>query len=439
MNVKKGIAVLTAVFTVFSAVGTVFASDSESESFQWAELMEKDNPEFVSGVYPQLEEYNDFDEVLAIIKTNMGDISVRLFPDKAPKAVENFIIHAKDGYYDGVTFHRVINDFVIQGGDPDGSGMGGESIWGENFENEVSMYLRNFRGALCMANAGPNTNGSQFYIVQNTKLDESSKNELEGYLDHQEDYLDFDGGIKVKDVYPKEVVEEYIKNGGCPYLDFKYTVFGQVNGGMEVVDAIANAETDNNDKPVSDIVIETIEIEDPIVDGSIVGGYDRSIIDLGKIMECVGKSVLFFTEENFFVDKWESKKFFDDTNKNIKAYVKDGTAFVPLRAIFETFGAQVTWNINENSAEIYLDGKSVSFTIGENVMKADENEVLLPAPAEVNQGRVFVPLRAVAEALDKKVYYENNFIGIFENDCRLLDGEFSYIRTIIEYRLEALS
>ena len=110
-------------------------------------------------------------EEIAIIKTNHGDIKVRFFPEAAPKAVENFITHGKNGYYDGVTFHRVINDFMIQSGDPDGTGAGGESIWGEFFEDEFHQEYHNFRGALSMAKQPqPDTNGSQFFIVQGKKI-----------------------------------------------------------------------------------------------------------------------------------------------------------------------------------------------------------------------------------------------------------------------------
>ena len=111
-------------------------------------------------------------DTVATIKTNKGDIKVVLFPDAAPKAVENFTTHADNGYYDGVIFHRVIPDFMIQGGDPLGKGIGGESIWGRPFKDEFSRDYHNLRGALCMANAGPNTNGSQFFIVQAPSVDE---------------------------------------------------------------------------------------------------------------------------------------------------------------------------------------------------------------------------------------------------------------------------
>lgn len=186
-------------------------------------------------------------EQIAVMHTNMGDISLRLFPEKAPKAVENFVTHAKNGYYNGLIFHRVINDFMIQGGDPTGTGCGGESIWGTNFEDEFDISLRNFRGALSMANAGPGTNGSQFFIVQ--------CNSVHPNLIEQMKQLANRG-------FPAEVTEAYTANGGTPHLDFRHTVFGQVFSGMDVVDAIAAVKTGAQDKPVNDVIIESIDVLD---------------------------------------------------------------------------------------------------------------------------------------------------------------------------------
>lgn len=185
-------------------------------------------------------------ETVATMKTSMGDIKIRLFPEAAPKTVENFTTHAKNGYYDDLIFHRVINDFMIQGGDPTGTGCGGESIWGSTFEDEFCTDLHNLRGALSMANAGPGTNGSQFFIVQ---ADEVSRDLVE-----QMEQLSDRG-------FPTETVENYKAVGGTPWLDYKHTVFGQVFEGMDVVDAIANVKTARGDKPVEDVVINTIEIE----------------------------------------------------------------------------------------------------------------------------------------------------------------------------------
>lgn len=186
-------------------------------------------------------------EKIAVMKTNMGDIKIRLFPEVAPKAVENFINHSENGYYDGLIFHRVINDFMIQGGDPTGTGRGGESIYGHSFEDEFDLSARNYRGALSMANAGPNTNGSQFFIVQAKNVDGGLISQMEELADRG---------------FPEAVTENYKKVGGTPWLDFKHTVFGQVFEGMEVVDAIAAVKVGAQDKPVHDVIIEKITFEE---------------------------------------------------------------------------------------------------------------------------------------------------------------------------------
>jgi cyclophilin family peptidyl-prolyl cis-trans isomerase len=147
----------------------------------------------------------------ATLQTNSGPIEVELFDGDAPKTVENFRKLAGDGFYDGVIFHRVIPDFMIQGGDPTGTGSGGP---GYSFEDEFNDHPV-ARGALAMANAGPNTNGSQFFIVT---------------------------------------------ADACPWLDGKHTVFGQVTEGMDVVDAISQVETGAADKPLEDVVIERIDL-----------------------------------------------------------------------------------------------------------------------------------------------------------------------------------
>lgn len=185
-------------------------------------------------------------EKIAVMQTNMGNIKIRLFPEVAPKAVENFISHAENGYYDGLIFHRVINDFMIQGGDPTGTGRGGESIYGHSFEDEFDLSARNYRGALSMANAGPNTNGSQFFIVQAKNVDDGLISQMTELADRG---------------FPEEVTEKYKKIGGTPWLDFKHTVFGQVFEGMDVVDNIAQVKVGPQDKPVNDVIIEKIVFE----------------------------------------------------------------------------------------------------------------------------------------------------------------------------------
>lgn len=187
-------------------------------------------------------------ERIAIISTNHGDIKVRLFEDTAPKAVENFKTHASNGYYDNLIFHRIIKDFMIQGGDPDGTGRGGKSIWGRPFEDECSVNLRHFYGALSMANSGPNTNGSQFFIVQGAPVGNDILSQMKN--------IGKDGG------FPDDVVEAYSENGGAYWLDGKHTVFGQVFEGMDVVEEIANVKTGAQDKPVEDVIIQTIILDE---------------------------------------------------------------------------------------------------------------------------------------------------------------------------------
>jgi cyclophilin family peptidyl-prolyl cis-trans isomerase len=155
--------------------------------------------------------------LVATIKTNMGDIEIKLFEKQTPKTVENFVGLAKKGYYNGVIFHRVIDKFMIQGGDPTGTGRGGQSIWGKSFEDEiVPSLVFDKPGYLAMANAGPNTNGSQFFIT----------------------------------VVP------------TPWLNGHHTIFGEVIDGMDVVYAISKVQTSKpGDKPLKDVVIDDVIIE----------------------------------------------------------------------------------------------------------------------------------------------------------------------------------
>ena len=192
--------------------------------------------------FPQLNEVNEKNP-LVTVHTNQGDFTLELFPEVAPKTVENFVTHAKNGYYDGVIFHRVIEDFMIQGGDPTGTGMGGESIYGRTFEDEFSREAFNLYGTLSMANAGPNTNGSQFFIVTAKQVPAQMLKQLK------------DGG------WPEEIVEEYAKVGGTPWLDHRHTVFGRVVEGMDVVRKIEGVERNAQDCPLEDVVIESMDVK----------------------------------------------------------------------------------------------------------------------------------------------------------------------------------
>ena len=192
--------------------------------------------------FPQLNEVNEKNP-LVTVHTNQGDFTLELFPEVAPKTVENFVTHAKNGYYDGIIFHRVIEDFMIQGGDPTGTGMGGESIYGRTFEDEFSREAFNLYGTLSMANAGPNTNGSQFFIVTAKQVPAQMLKQLK------------DGG------WPEEIVEEYAKVGGTPWLDHRHTVFGRVVEGMDVVLKIEGVERNAQDRPLEDVVIESMDVK----------------------------------------------------------------------------------------------------------------------------------------------------------------------------------
>ncbi len=237
-------------------------------------------------------------EEVVVLETSMGDIVLRLFPESAPKTVENFTTHVKNGYYDGLTFHRVMNEFMIQGGDPKGNGTGGESIWGEPFEDEFNANLLNLRGSVAMANSGPNTNGSQFFInqkktattkdsipfstyfsqfvgnVQNIQYLTSVYNQnlngekseyatVEDFIaNYIADYLASDDALRMDPRrVPDAVWELYRRHGGNIELDGAWksqrghTVFAQVVIGIQVVDKIAEVETDSNNKPKTSVVI----------------------------------------------------------------------------------------------------------------------------------------------------------------------------------------
>ena len=242
----------------------------------------------------ELVQFGDYTNLpKATLHTTMGDIEIALFPEYAPKTVENFLTHAQNGYYDGIIFHRVINDFMIQGGDPNGTGMGGESIWGAPFKDELSPQLYNFRGAVSMANSGVDTNGSQFFIVQNKSAETSqltemlyqnrvqnnigrvqnevnamiqsgkSEAEVNEYISAENEKIQETISAGIPEYYAemlKPVAAKYKEVGGTPHLDNRHAVFGQVISGMDVVDAIAAAKHDNNDKPLEDIVINSITV-----------------------------------------------------------------------------------------------------------------------------------------------------------------------------------
>lgn len=200
-----------------------------------------------SDSFSQFDPPQEGDEIAVMKVKDYGIIKIRFFPKQAPKAVENFTGLAKKGYYDGIIFHRVIEDFMIQGGDPTGTGSGGASLWGTDFEDEFDDSLHNFTGALSMANTGlPSSNSSQFFIVQTSPRVEN-------------DFLGLDN-TKFSD----EVKQKYMEVGGAPWLDNKHTVFGQVFEGMDVVKKISQVKTSDSsagNKPLKDVVIESVTIQ----------------------------------------------------------------------------------------------------------------------------------------------------------------------------------
>ncbi len=245
MRIRK-FAAIAALFLLFMMAGCTSKTapgqeDKTQNPTGTPEPTETDQLQYIAGYQLRQPEAGD---TIAILKTSMGDIKILLFPNEAPKTVENFVTHAKNGYYDNLTFHRVIDDFIIQGGDPKGDGTGGESIWGEPFEDEFSLNMLHYRGALSMANSGEDTNGSQFFIVQRKQI-----------TDGEVDALRAAG-------YPEDLISLYKEHGGTPGLNFLHSVFGQVYKGMDVVDRIAAVETDAEDKPLKNVIIQTIEIQE---------------------------------------------------------------------------------------------------------------------------------------------------------------------------------
>lgn len=220
---------------------TASTNDESSLTSDSAETSEskEEKVDFSKLALPQLSNEVAENETELEIVTSMGSIKVKLFPELAPKAVENFVKHSKGGYYNGTPFHRVINEFMIQGGDPQGNGTGGESIWGKPFGVEKTPELYHIRGALAMAKTNdPISIGSQFYIVQNDQ-DQSSQ-------------------VSADDM-PEKIVEAY-KKGGTPFLDGQYTVFGQVIEGMDIVDKIAALPVGANDKPNEEVTVQQINV-----------------------------------------------------------------------------------------------------------------------------------------------------------------------------------
>ena len=242
MNFKKNFKKITALAAVMAmalsmaACGADNAADNTDTAAESTSAAENaaETAEILNFIPPEKGE-----KIAVMTVKDYGEIKIKLFPEAASKGVENFIGLADMNYYDELIFHRVIPHFMDQGGDPQGTGMGGQSMWGGSFDGGIPEGLYHFSGAIAYANSGSTSpNGSQFYIV-NT-----------------------DDGECVSDVssYPQNVQDMYKEKGGVPYLDGGYTVFGQVFDGMDVVRKIGQVETDDNDKPLTQVQIETVRI-----------------------------------------------------------------------------------------------------------------------------------------------------------------------------------
>lgn len=196
----------------------------------------------MSSVYPQLQ-IEDEKGTIVVLHTDKGDITAKMFDDLAPKTVKNFIELAKKGYYDNMLFYKVIPNMMIQTGDPTGTGSGGDSIYGDSFEDEYNKWVYNFNGALSMANDGVDSNRSRFLIVTAQNLHPGEAKEMK------------------QAGYPDEVIEHYEKMGGLPWFDQRHTVFGQVMSGLDVAKEITGVRRDLNDKPLEDVLLKSIEIK----------------------------------------------------------------------------------------------------------------------------------------------------------------------------------
>ncbi len=244
LSLAAGITMLTALFTACgdkSDSGIAPTKDSSSAGNSSAYISDTSSYNITNFTAPK-----EGEDIIVMTIKDHGDVKIKLFPDQADKGVENFKGLADKGYYDGLIFHRVIENFMIQGGDPTGTGMGGECIWGDKFDGGTSPDLHHVSGAVAYANSGgTSTNGSQFYIVTGEKYSKEDLSQLEAQ------------GITMTDD-TKKVYEEL---GGTPWLDGGYTIFGQVFDGLDIIFDVQGVDTDESDKPKEDLVIEKISVE----------------------------------------------------------------------------------------------------------------------------------------------------------------------------------
>ncbi len=253
----SGIMCLAMVVSLAACSDSKTSSDSVTlgeDSSSSASSAVKKNDSSEGPVITESDEIYNFTEpvegekVAVLDIEGYGQVKIKLFPEQCPKGVENFENLINSGYYDGLTFHRVIKDFMIQGGDPTGTGGGGQSIWGKGFAQEINTGLRHFSGAVSYATAIDKLNGSQFFIVTGlTNIDSDHFDSLQTQYNKS---------------YSDEVKELYYEKGGYPFLDGDYEVFGQVFEGLDICFEIASVATDSSDKPTDEVVINYARMEE---------------------------------------------------------------------------------------------------------------------------------------------------------------------------------
>lgn len=275
---KKSLCILLALLVLLTACGCSSGGESAAAAKvlgNTEKLVEPDQLKAQSNNEPigwQLEVPQKGEEIAVVTMSTGESFKLRFFPDEAPKAVYNFKRLALSGYYDGLTFHRIVDGFMVQGGDPEGTGTGGASVWGEKFDDEFNANLLNIDGAVAMANSGANTNGSQFFINCTGGAAVNWESYQRGFEAYQQDpdYFSSVYGRWIKmDIVADEMKKLYTDHGGNPHLDGYYstmglghTVFAQVFEGMAVVEAISKTPVDEskNYRPLQEVVIAKVEI-----------------------------------------------------------------------------------------------------------------------------------------------------------------------------------
>ncbi|WP_303788282.1 peptidylprolyl isomerase [Ruminococcus flavefaciens] len=337
-KILAGLFCTTLVFSAFTSCGkeakesgstTANTSDSSSSSETTETSTEKltaENVDIANFTAPQ-----KGDTIISMKIKDYGTVKFRLFPEYAEKGVENFVELAKKGYYDGLKFHRVINEFMIQGGDPEGTGMGGESVWGGKFDGGTDPHLIHVAGALAYANSGGTaTDGSQFYIVTGTVPTEQNF----------DDYAA--GGYAFSD----NAKALYTKVGGAPWLDGNYTVFGQVIDGLDIIFKIQNVAVDaQSSMPYKDVIMESVTVEE--YNGEDIRWYidDYEDFDADEIRNSTGKENV--TISNFTAPK-EGEKV---VSMKLKGY--DGEIKIKL---FPEYAEKGVPSFLEHAEKGYYDG-----------------------------------------------------------------------------------